>query len=113
MQTCQVFPGLILEDTIGPWCGFYPDEGRYVAVGSADVGVTFTAFGDIARAVIKAASLGKSAPKQLHLGGDTKSMNEIAAIMRRVGGRDIEVAVEELEKYKAATLASGGDLAGK
>lgn len=34
IRVCRVYAGLFLEESVGPWFGFFTKQGRYEAVGS-------------------------------------------------------------------------------
>lgn len=106
LKICRVFPGLFLEDSVGPWFGFITKDGQYESIGSAESPVSFTSLDDIGKAVASLATLPKEKiPDTVHLAGDTRSFAEIAAIMQAAGAGSIEITEVELKKYKEETTS--------
>ncbi|KAI5366541.1 putative NmrA-like domain, NAD(P)-binding domain superfamily [Septoria linicola] len=106
-QVCQIFSSLILEKSFGPWLGFCTRRRTYACVGSKDVASSYTSLADLARSVVEVALLKPARiPAQVHLGGCTKSMAEVSAIMSRESGESIRVVELPLSMYKASVLAA-------
>ena len=108
VRICRVFAGLFLEDSIGPWFGFFTKQNRYEAVGSPNQATSYTSMRDVGRALAVLATLPSSKiPDMVHLSGDTKSVSEIAAIMEAADPlrEPIEVTTVALESYKAEVIA--------
>ncbi|KAM0538399.1 hypothetical protein ACHAPP_001070 [Verticillium nonalfalfae] len=109
IRVCRVFPGLFLEDSIGPWFGFHTKLNRYEAVGSPDEATSYTSMHDVGRALAALAVLPPAeVPEKVHLAGDTKSVAEIARIMEEASEdqKPIEVSTVDLNPYKANLLAN-------
>ncbi|XHG05763.1 hypothetical protein AWENTII_008976 [Aspergillus wentii] len=105
-KICKVFAGLFLEDSIGPWFGFNTAKGHYEAVGDSSRRISFTSMEDVGRAVATLVSSSIDAvPEQIHLSGDSKSVEEIAQIMQENGSGSIKVSCIDLEEYKSKILA--------
>ncbi|PLB54077.1 isoflavone reductase family protein [Aspergillus steynii IBT 23096] len=106
VKVCRVFCGLFLEDSIGPWFGFDTQNGKYESVGSSGELVSFTSLGDVGRAVAALCALPtERVPEVVHLAGDTRSVAEIAEIMKDGGAGSVEVTEVELQRYKDETTA--------
>lgn len=105
IKVVRVFPGLFIDDSIGPWYGMHTKQGRYEAVGDPATRTSYTSMEDVGRylAVLAARPLGEI-PDAIHLSGDSKSFHEIAEIMERHGAGPIEVCSAPLNTYKAKTL---------
>lgn len=89
------------ELSIGPWFGLDTANKKYEVVGSADAPVTFTSLDDIGRAVAALASLPlDSVPEEVRISGDALSIREVAGVIGKAGGGDIEVVEIDLEHYK-------------
>ncbi|CRK49016.1 hypothetical protein BN1723_008336 [Verticillium longisporum] len=109
IRVCRLFPGLFLEDSIGPWFGFHTKLNRYEAVGSPDEPTSYTSMHDVGRALAALAVLPPAeVPEKVHLAGDTKSVAEIARIMEQASEdqKPIEVTTLDLHPYKANLLAN-------
>jgi hypothetical protein len=110
LKVCRLFCGLFLEDSIGPWFGFDNKNGKYESIGPADRLISFTSLGDVGKAVAALATLPSDlAPSTIHVGGDTRSISEIASIMGAAGAGNIEVTeipLDEYKKEKTAKLSS-------
>jgi hypothetical protein len=104
-RICRVFAGLFLEDSVGPWFGFDTAHGRYEAIGNANQPVSYTSMEDVGRAVAVLAS-SQDAPDRIHLNGDSKSIWDIARIMRDHGAGQIQVSTIDLAPYKQQVLES-------
>ncbi|KAH7399695.1 hypothetical protein BKA66DRAFT_452386 [Pyrenochaeta sp. MPI-SDFR-AT-0127] len=103
---CRVYAGLFLEDSIGPWFGFFTKDAKYEAVGSPAQKTSYTSMYDVGRALaILASSPQADVPEEVHLSGDSKSFSEIATIMEEHGASRIEVSSVPLESYRAQVLA--------
>lgn len=101
VKVCRVFCGLFLEDSIGPWFGFDTKNGKYESVGSSQALVSFTSLDDVGKTVAALSTLPKDlTPSTIHVGGDTRSFEEIAAIMGGSGAGQIQVTELALEEYK-------------
>lgn len=110
VKLCRVFIGLFTEDSIGPWFGFDTRDGRYESVGSAESPVSFTSLEDTGKVVAKLATMpSKKIPDQVHIGGDTVSMREIASEMETAGAGDIDVTEIDLAGYKEEVLKEKTD----
>ncbi|KAJ5138556.1 uncharacterized protein N7515_003404 [Penicillium bovifimosum] len=108
MKICRVFCGLFLEDSIGPWFGLDTKNGRYTSVGPPTKPVSFTGIGDVGKTVAALATMEVDmVPEIVHVGGDTRSVLEIAGIMRDAGAGEIEVSEVPYEEYKKKT--TGGE----
>lgn len=106
VHVCRVYAGLFLEDSIGPWFGFFTKNAKYEAVGSPSQRTSYTSKYDVGQALAILASSPQAAiPAEVHLSGDSKSLSEIAAIMEEHGAGRIEVSSVPLESYKAKVLA--------
>ncbi|KAJ5544809.1 hypothetical protein N7535_006803 [Penicillium sp. DV-2018c] len=106
MKICRVFVGLFLEDSIGPWFGFDTRNGRYTSVGPPTTPVSFTGMGDVGKTVASLASMEvELVPEIVRVGGDTRSILEIAGIMRDAGAGEIDVREVPYEEYKRVTTA--------
>ena len=104
VKVCRVFCGLFLEDSIGPWFGLNTKYGKYESVGSSKSPVSFTALDDVGRSVAQlAAKPPDQIPGKVHIGGDTRSIAEVAQIMEQAGAGKIEVSEVGLNEYKAET----------
>jgi hypothetical protein len=107
MHICRVFPGLLLEDSIGPWFGFDTTNGVYDAVGDTMQLCSYTSKVDLAKAlVILASSPENTWAKDVHLSGDCQAVSDIAEFMNRAGGGPIEVKSTPLKQYKQQVLAT-------
>lgn len=93
VNICRVFCGLFLEDSIGPWFGFDTRNGVYESIGSAEKGISFTALEDLGKTVaqLSGGDPTTTVPEVLHIGGDTRSMRQIASCMTTSGGGKIEI----------------------
>ena len=94
VKICRIFCGLFLEDSIGPWFGFDTRNGIYESIGSAEKGVSYTAMEDLGKTVAELAARvdpASSVPSVLHVGGDTRSMRQIASCMTACGAGKIEI----------------------
>jgi hypothetical protein len=101
LKVCRIYTGLFLDDSIGPWFGFDTKEGKYEAVGSPDVPISFTGLEDIGKSIAAVVALPLDGiPDELRIAGDTKSFCEIAEIMSRAGGGDIKVSQIDLDRFK-------------
>lgn len=101
VKVCRLFCGLFLEDSIGPWFGFDTKNGKYESVGSSEAAISFTSLDDVGKAIAALATLPRDlAPGTLHIGGDTRSISEIASIMGAAGAGSIEVTEIPLAEYK-------------
>ncbi|KGO36151.1 hypothetical protein PEX1_030550 [Penicillium expansum] len=106
MKICRVFCGLFLEDSIGPWFGLDTESGKYTSVGSFRTPVSFTSLGDVGRAVASLATMPtENIPDAVHVGGDSRSVEEIAGIMESTGAGRIDIECLPYEKYKKETTA--------
>ncbi|KAF5656804.1 isoflavone reductase family [Fusarium heterosporum] len=106
ISICRVYAGLFLEDSIGPWFGFDTKRGRYEAVGHPGQKTSYTSMYDVGKALaILACQPVSLIPPEVHLSGDSKSMNEIAELMEANGAGRIDVSSVPLESYKASVLA--------
>ncbi|KAJ5156244.1 hypothetical protein N7492_009047 [Penicillium capsulatum] len=106
-KICRVFCGLFLDDSIGPWFGFDTKTGIYESVGSFDSPISFTSLDDVGRTVAALAALPRErVPETVHVGGDTRSIAEIAAIMQDAGAGEIKVTDVPLVKYKSDATAT-------
>ncbi|CAI7568492.1 unnamed protein product [Penicillium glandicola] len=105
-KICRVFCGLFLEDSIGPWFGLDTQNGKYASVGSSRTPVSFTSLDDVGRTVASLATLStEKIPDVVHVGGDSRSIVEIAGIMESAGAGRIDIDCLPYEKYKAETTA--------
>lgn len=106
MKICRVFCGLFLEDRIGPWFGLDTQDGKYTSVGSFRTPVSFTSIGDVGRAVASLATMStEKIPDVVHVGGDSRSIAEIAGIMESAGAGHIDIDCLLYDKYKKETTA--------
>ncbi|EAW12303.1 isoflavone reductase family protein [Aspergillus clavatus NRRL 1] len=106
VKVCRVFCGLFLEDSIGPWFGFDTRNGRYESVGSSKMPISFTGCEDVGRAVASLAAMPVMAiPEVVHVGGDSKSIADIAKIMEEAGAGEIAVTEIDLVEYKREKTA--------
>ncbi|KAL5358550.1 isoflavone reductase family protein [Aspergillus floccosus] len=107
IKVCRVFCGLFLEDSIGPWFGLDTKHGRYESVGSAKTPISFTSLGDVGKTVASLCTLTPgSIPDAVHVGGDTRSISEIADIMGAAGAGKVDIKEIDLNKYKQETTAT-------
>lgn len=105
VKICRVFCGLFLEDSIGPWFGLDTKHGKYESVGPASSPVSFTALGDVGRVVAQLASRPvDQIPETVHIGGDTKSVADIAKIMEQAGAGGIRVKEVDIQEYKSGAM---------
>ncbi|CAI7607297.1 unnamed protein product [Penicillium pancosmium] len=105
MKVCRLFCGLFLEDSIGPWFGFDTKNGKYESIGPPDRLISFTSLGDVGKAVAALATLPSDlAPSTIHVGGDTRSISEIASIMGAAGAGEIEEKTAKLSSDPADYL---------
>jgi len=106
IKVCRVYVGLFLEDSIGPWFGFFTKQRKYEAVGDPTKRCSYTSIFDVGKAVAILASLPiANVPSEVHLSGDTKSFAEIAQVMGKAGGGPIEVSSIEMAQYKQDVLS--------
>ncbi|KAJ5597624.1 hypothetical protein N7537_007708 [Penicillium hordei] len=92
IKICRVFCGLFLEDGIGPWFGLDSQNGKYTSAGSSRTPVSFTSLGDIGRTVASLATmLTEEIPVVVHVGGDSRSIAEIAGILESAGAGRIDI----------------------
>ncbi|EGX90723.1 isoflavone reductase family protein [Cordyceps militaris CM01] len=106
VQVCRVFAGLFLEDSIGPWFGFFTRESSYQAIGDATQRTSYTSMYDVGRALaILASSEYSEIPSEVQLSGDNKSMTEIARIMEESGADPIKITSLPLEPYRKEVMA--------
>ncbi|KXG53014.1 uncharacterized protein PGRI_000640 [Penicillium griseofulvum] len=106
MKICRVFCGLFLEDSIGPWFGLDTQNGKYTSVGSFRTRVSFTSLGDVGRTVASLATMPvEKIPNIVHVGGDSRSVAEIAGIMESAGAGRIDIDCLPYEEYKTKTIA--------
>lgn len=104
IKICRVFCGLFLEDSIGPWFGLDTQNGKYTSVGSSRTPVSFTSLRDVGRTVASLATLpAEKIPDVVHVGGDSRSIVEIAGIMESAGAGRIDIDCLPYEKYKKET----------
>ncbi|OQE24511.1 hypothetical protein PENSTE_c007G00123 [Penicillium steckii] len=107
IKVCRLFCGLFLEDSIGPWFGFDTKNGKYESVGSSQSPISFTSLDDVGKTIAALATLPPDlAPSTLHVGGDTRSISEIASIMGAAGAGQIEVTEIPLDEYKKEKTAT-------
>ncbi|CAG8154081.1 unnamed protein product [Penicillium nalgiovense] len=100
MEICRVFSGLVLED-MGPGFGLDTQNGKYTTVGSFRTPISFTAVGDVGGTVASLATLpAEKIPDVVHVGGDSRSVAEIAGIMKSAGAGRIDIDCLPYEKYK-------------
>lgn len=104
VKICRVFCGLFLEDSIGPWFGFNTRHGVYESVGSAEKGISFTSLEDVGKTVAQLASTSETVPDVIHIGGDTRSIRQIASCMNASGAGKIEIRELDLSEYKAKAV---------
>lgn len=105
MKICQIFAGLFLEGSTGPWFGFDTREGVYECVGDPKANISFTGLGDVGRAVAALVCLPlEEIPRKMHLAGTTTSFDEIAGIMGTESGKEVRVRSIGLEEYKRELL---------
>lgn len=101
VKICNVFCGLFLEDSIGPWFGFDTKNAKYDSVGLAGTPISFTALDDTGKTVARLATLpAEEIPNTVHISGDTKSFREIADCMTAAGGGKIEINELDLKEFK-------------
>ncbi|OAA71139.1 isoflavone reductase family protein [Cordyceps fumosorosea ARSEF 2679] len=106
VQLCRVYAGLFLEDSIGPWFGFFTKDAKYEAVGSPEQRTSYTSMYDVGKALaMLASSPHASVPSEVQLSGDSKSMTEIAQIMEAHGSPTIQVTSVPLPPFKDKVLA--------
>ncbi|KAJ5203177.1 hypothetical protein N7449_005256 [Penicillium cf. viridicatum] len=106
INICRVFCGLFLEDSIGPWFGLNTQNGKYTSVGSSRTPVSFTSLGDVGRTVASLATMPtEEIPDVVHVGGDSRSIAEIAGIMESAGAGRIDIDCLPYETYKKETTA--------
>ena len=108
VRICQVYNGLFLEDSIGPWFGFDTKNGIYEIAGSRDARVTFTSLEDVGKAVATLASTWKDLdkiPRTVQLAGDTLTINDIAELMKKEGAGEVEVKEIDGPAYEKKILA--------
>ncbi|KAM4056965.1 nmrA-like family protein [Hirsutella rhossiliensis] len=106
IRVCRVYPGLFLEESIGPWFGFFTKQGKYEAIGSPAQPVTYTSMDDTGKALaVLASSPPAAVPAEVYLSGDSKSFAEIAKIMGEAGAGHIDVSRIPLNEYKAQVLS--------
>jgi hypothetical protein len=106
MKICRVFCGLLLEDSVGPWFGLDTKNGRYTSVGPPTAPISFTGMDDVGKTVAALATMPEElVPEIVHVGGDTRSILEIAKIMRDAGAGEVDVNEVPYEEYKAKTTA--------
>ncbi|KAJ5169627.1 uncharacterized protein N7500_002410 [Penicillium coprophilum] len=106
IKICRIFCGLILEDSIGPWFGLDTQNGQYTSVGSFRTPVSFTSLDDVGRTVASLATMPtEKIPEVVHVGGDSRSIAEIAGIMESAGAGHIKIDCLPYEEYKAETIA--------
>lgn len=109
VKICRVFIGLFLEDSVGPWFGFDTKRGRYESVGPKGTPVSFTALGDVGRAVARLAGLKpEDVPEEVHIAGDTVSMGGVAEVMGEAGAGKIVVTEVDFGAFKKKTVEEGG-----
>ncbi|OQE20705.1 hypothetical protein PENFLA_c016G03281 [Penicillium flavigenum] len=105
MKICRVFSGLVLED-LGPGFGLNTQNGKYTSVGSFRTPVSFTSVGDVGRTVASLATLpAEKIPDIVHVGGDSRSVAEMARIMESAGAGRIDIDCLSYEKYKKENTA--------
>ncbi|KAK2601988.1 hypothetical protein QQS21_004414 [Conoideocrella luteorostrata] len=106
IHICRVYAGLLLEDSIGPWFGFFTKQGEYEAIGSISQRASYISKMDVGKALASLSSLPLDIiPEQVYLNGDSKSFLEIAQIMKAHGAGHIKVSSVPLGDYKAGVLA--------
>ncbi len=107
IKICRVYAGLFLEDSIGPWFGFWTKLQRYEAVGSDEQPCSYTSIGDLGKCLAILAALPLSEiPDEIQLSGDSKSFSQIAQIMGSKGGGSIQLSSIPLASYKQQVLAN-------
>ena len=107
IRVCRVFAGLFLEDSIGPWFGFYTAKNKYEAIGSLDQRTSYTSLPDVGRAIAVLASMPPhDVPDQIHLSGDSKSVAEIAEIMEEAGADKIALSSIDIQPFRASVIAN-------
>ncbi|KAJ5504154.1 hypothetical protein N7463_007028 [Penicillium fimorum] len=105
MKIFRVFCGVFLEDSIGPWFGLDTKNGKYTSIGSFRTPVSFTSLDDVGRAVASLANMpAEKIPDVVHVGGDSRSIVEIAGIMESTGAGRIDIDCLPYEKYKVGTV---------
>lgn len=101
IKLCRVYTGLFLEESIGPWFGFYTKKGKYEIVGSSDSKTAYTSLKDVGLAMASLAAMSvESVPEEVRLAGDNISPEEIARIMQEAGAGRIELTSIPLTEYK-------------
>lgn len=106
LKICRVFCGLFLEDSIGPWFGLDTKNGKYTSVGSPRSPISFTSLTDVGKTVASLATRPEEQiPEIVHVGGDTRSIAEIAEIMQAAGAGNVDVGEIAYQEYKAKTTA--------
>ncbi|KAK5084726.1 hypothetical protein LTR05_005804 [Lithohypha guttulata] len=104
-RICRIFIGLFTEDSIGPWFGFNTKDAVYECIGSQDTPVSFTALVDVGKAVAQLSRMPvDTVPSQLHLGGDTVTVRDIAQVMEKAGSSSIRIIELDLPEFKRRTL---------
>ncbi|KAF7189355.1 Isoflavone reductase [Pseudocercospora fuligena] len=110
-KVCQVFPGIFLENVLGPWLGLIDttsnDGMRLISVGSKHTPISCTSVMDIGRSVAQLCLLPPShIPDIIHLAGTTNSMVQMADIIARERRDQMKVVELSLSDYKASVLVS-------
>ncbi|EME79427.1 uncharacterized protein MYCFIDRAFT_212219 [Pseudocercospora fijiensis CIRAD86] len=110
-KVCQVFPGIFLEDVLGPWLELIEvtstTETRFISVGSRHTPISCTSVIDIGRSVVQLCLLPPSQiPDIIHLAGTTNSIAQMAETIGRERGDQMKVVELSLSDYKASVLVS-------
>jgi len=104
MKVCQVYCGLFMEHSFGPWFGYNTKKGVYESIGSSTTKSAFTALDDVGKAVASLARLPPSEiPDNVRLVGSNISFKEVAEIMSSISGKPIETKEVELGPFKEKT----------
>lgn len=104
-KVCRVFPGLFMEDSIGPWFGFDTANARYECIGSKQAYASYTSLEDVGKVVAQLARMPVDrVPPYVHIAGDTVNIVEIAKMMEDAGSSKIEIKEVDMKGYKTKTL---------
>jgi len=104
LKVVELHVGLFLEDSINPALGFDTKNRRYTALGPITNRFTVTSKSDIGSATVRAGLLAlnnpASVPDVVIISGDAKSYQEIAEIVGRERGEEIQIVEESPEQNK-------------
>ena len=105
IKIVHVFPGLLMELSIGPWFGMDCTTGRFEAIGRRDRKSTYTSMSDVGNAVAALASMDPSIiPEHVRISGDCVDMKEIVVMMSNARDEPFSLSIVEAKEFRAQGL---------